>query len=139
MNILYIAFSCSPNNGSEDSVGWNVPLVASKKHNVFVVTKEEARESVNHWFKMNDNPNLHFYYVDIPNIFKKIFDGFLFSGRLNVYHRKALPLVKKICKEKHIDIIHQITPVEFRAIGNYGTIDRVRFICGPIGGGRICA
>ena len=35
-NILYIAFSCQPNKGSEEKIGWNIPLESSKINNVFV-------------------------------------------------------------------------------------------------------
>ncbi len=43
-----------------------------------------------------------------------------------------------ICKKEKIDIIHQITPVEFRSIGRYGEIPDVKFVCGPLGGGEYC-
>lgn len=134
MNILYIAFSCSPNNGSEDSVGWNIPLASSKTNNVFVLTKESARNSIQKCFGAHKDIHMKFFYVDIPAIYKKIFKGFLFSGRLNIFHKTAFPVAKRICKENNIDIVHQITPVEFRAIGNYGQIPNVKFVCGPVGG-----
>lgn len=139
MNILYIAFSCSPTNGSEDSVGWNIPSASSKYNKVYVITKESAKNVIDNYMKEHNDTDMKFFYVDIPDIYKKLFKGFLFSGRLNLFHKAALPLTAKICKEYDIDIIHQITPVEFRAIGNYGQIPNAKFVCGPVGGGRICA
>ena len=136
MNILYIAGSCSPYYGSEDKIGWSIPLISSKENNVFVVTFEKNRKNIEKYLSENNLKNISFYYVDIPKIYKKIFKGFLFSGRLNVWHKKAFKLVEKICKEENIDIIHQITPVEFRSIGNYGKIKNVKFVCGPIAGGQ---
>ena len=47
----------------------------------------------------------------IPNFYKKIFKGFMYSGRLNVWNRRVLPLAKKICADQKIDIIHQINAV----------------------------
>ena len=41
MNILYIAYSCSPKSGSEEKIGWSIPLESAKSNNVFVITKEE--------------------------------------------------------------------------------------------------
>ena len=117
MNILYIAYSCNPFAGSEDKIGWCVPFESSKTNKVYVITKE-------------------FYYVDIPAFYKKIFKGFMYSGRLNVWNRRVLPLAKKICADQKIDIIHQITPIEFRAIGDYGKIANIKFVCGPLGGGE---
>lgn len=136
MNILYVAYSCSPIYGSEDKVGWRVAIEQSKRgHNVFVVTKEEHRSSIEEWKRANKT-NICFHYVGIPQIYKKLFKGFLYSGRLNIWHKKALPVVKKIAAENNIDIIHQTTPVEFRAIGNYGNIGNAKFVCGPLGGGE---
>lgn len=136
MNILYIAFSCQPNKGSEEKIGWNVPLEASKYHNVFVVTREEQRKKIEEYVKQHDLKGIKFYYIDINPIYKKIFKGPLLSLKLNEMHRKAFPLVKKICAEENIDIIHQITPIEFRSIGRYGDIENTKFVCGPLGGGE---
>lgn len=136
MNILYIAYSCSPCHGSEDKIGWQIPWESAKRNQVFVITKEEQRPFVEGYLKEHPRKNMHFYYVDIPFGYKKIYKGFFYSGRLNIWHRRALPVAEKICREYGISVIHQITPVEFRAIGNYGSIPGVRFVCGPVGGGE---
>ena len=86
--------------------------------------------------KENKIKNIKFYYVDIKNTYKKIFKGVMYSIRLNIWHKKAFPLVKKICRAENIDVIHQITPIEFRSIGRYGEIENTKFVCGPLGGGE---
>lgn len=136
MNILYIAYSCNPFAGSEDKIGWCVPYESSKTNKVYVITKEEQREPVEKYLQSHPLENIKFYYVDIPNFYKKIFKGFMYSGRLNVWNRRVLPLAKKICADQKIDVIHQITPIEFRAIGDYGKIANIKFVCGPLGGGE---
>lgn len=136
MNILYIAYSCDPYAGSEDKIGWNIPLESAKSNRVCVITKEEQRRNVEKYLGTHEVENLKFYFVDIPQIYKKIFKGFLYSGRLNIWHRQVFPLAKKICEEKQIEIIHQITPIEFRAIGDYYNLHNVKFVCGPLGGGE---
>lgn len=136
MNILYIAYSCNPYAGSEDKIGWNIPRESAKTNNVYVITKEEQRVYVDKYLLTHKVNNIKFYFVDIPQTYKKIFKGFFYSGRLNIWNRQAYKVAKLICKEHHIDVIHQITPVEFRAIGNYGKIPGVKFVCGPIGGGE---
>jgi len=136
MNILYIAYSCDPYNGSEDKIGWNVPVESAKSNNVYVITKEEQRRSIEKYLSEHMLENIEFYFIDIPKFYKRIFKGFMYSGRLNVWHRRVFSLAKRICKEKNIDIIHQITPIEFRAIGDYGKIPNVKFVCGPLGGGE---
>ena len=136
MNILYIAYSCSPYHGSEDKIGWNVPVECAKKHNVFVITKEEQRPYIEKYLQNHPVQNLKFFYVDIPGVYKKLFNGPMYSGRLNIWNRRAFVLAKEICKNEQIDVIHQITPIEFRSIGDYGKIPGVKFVCGPIGGGE---
>lgn len=136
MNILYIAYSCNPYAGSEDKIGWKVPVESAKNNVVYVITKEEQRAAINKYLKEHPLKNITFFFVDIPKIYKKIFRGFMYSGRLNIWNQRALPLAKKICAMKQIDIIHQITPIEFRAIGDYGKIQRIKFVCGPLGGGE---
>lgn len=136
LNILYIAFSCQPNKGSEEKIGWNIPLESSKTNKVFVITREEQRPKIEEYVKEHDLKNIKFYYVDIHPIYKKLFKGSMLSLKLNILHKKAYPLAKEICQKERIDIIHQITPIEFRSIGKYYKIPKVRFVCGPMGGGE---
>lgn len=136
MNILYIAYSCSPYAGSEDKIGWSVPFESAKTNRVVVITKEEQRADIEDFLRKNPDANIEVYYADIPKIYKKIFKGFLYSGRLNLWHKQALVLAKKYCAQHPIDVIHQVTPVEFRAIGDYFRISDVKFVCGPLGGGE---
>lgn len=134
MNVLYIAYSCAPNAGSEDKIGWRIPLESAKTNKVFVITKAEHRPVIAEYLKNHEIANVEFYYVDIPDIYKKIFKGGFYSGRLNIWHRRAFPVAEKLCREEKIDLIHQITPVEFRSIGAYAKIKGVKFVCGPLGG-----
>lgn len=71
MNILYIAYSCNPFAGSEDKIGWCVPCESSKTNKVYVITKEEQREPVEKYLQSHPLENIKFYYVDIPNFYKK--------------------------------------------------------------------
>lgn len=136
MNILYIAYSCAPNKGSEERIGWNVPLESAKSNNVYVVTKEEHRKAIEEYVRVHNIENPRFFFVDINKIYKKFFKGSIYSIRLNFWHKKALPLVRDICRQEKIDVIHQITPIEFRSVGDYADIENTRFVCGPLGGGE---
>ena len=136
MNILFIAYSCSPNRGSEDRIGWQLPLAAAEKNRVFVLTKEEHRAEIEEWCAHHDLFAVRFCYVDIPSAAKRAFRGSAYSLRLNLWHRQALPVAEAICRRESIDLIHQITPVEFRSIGDYGKIPNAKFVCGPLGGGE---
>ncbi len=136
MNILYIAYSCDPFAGSEDKIGWNIPVTAAAHNHVHVITKEEHRETIERYIREHDVGDIHFHFVDIPGIYKKLFKGFLYSGRLNRWHKRAVKTAKRIVAATPIDIIHQITPIEFRSIGGYGRIEGPKFVVGPLGGGE---
>lgn len=136
MNILYIAYSCSPNHGSEDRIGWMIPLYSSRENKVAVITKAEHKAVIDEYLKVNGDIGIDFHYVDIPLIYKKLYKGAAYSGRLKTWQKRALSLARELCRDGDFDIIHQITPVEFRSIGDYGSIEGVRFVCGPVGGGE---
>lgn len=136
MNILYIAYSCSPEKGSEDRIGWKLPLAAAGRNNVLVITKEERRAEIEAYRAAHDLPPVRFYYADIPAAVKAVCRGSAYSLRLNLWHEQALQLAEELCRRERVDVIHQITPVEFRSIGDYGKIPNAKFVCGPVGGGE---
>lgn len=125
-----------PNKGSEEKIGWNIPLEASKTNEVFVLTKEEHRKAISEYVSENKIDNIKFYFCDIPAVYKKMFKGIAYSMRLNFWHKNAYSLAKEICHAENIEIVHQITPIEFRSIGQYAEIPNIKFICGPLGGGE---
>ena len=60
MNVLYIAYSCSPCHGSEDKIGWQIPWESSRWNQVYVITKEEQRPFVEAYLKEHPRQHLHF-------------------------------------------------------------------------------
>ena len=68
MNVLYIAYSCSPYSGSEDKIGWKVPLYAAKNNRVFVITKVEQRHDIQRYMRENHLENIDFCCKKIYNI-----------------------------------------------------------------------
>ena len=135
MKILYIAYSCAPNRGSENRIGWMLPLTMSRSHAVFVVTKEQYRREIEAYCTDHPEVKVQFFYVDVPGA-NAALRGPLYSLRLNLWHSRAVKLAEELCCREGIRLIHQITPVEFRSIGDYGSIPGVTFLCGPVGGGE---
>lgn len=137
MKIIYIAFSCAPCYGSEARIGWRIPVEASKDNEVTVFTAAGNARVIESYLIQNPIDHLKFYYIDIPPILKKICKGPLFSLRLLFWNGNVQKKIKEIINREDVDVIHQITPVEFRAIGNYGSIKRKAvYVCGPVGGGE---
>lgn len=136
MKLLYIAYSCDPFNGSEDQIGWNIPISSEKLGNeVYVITKEEHRETITEYIENHPWIKINFFYVDIPKIYKFFFTSLLYSMRIILWQKQSYKLAKKICNDYEIKIIHQVTPIEVRALGDYGKIKDIHFVAGPIGGG----
>ena len=136
MRLLYISYSCDPYNGSEDQIGWNVPFNAFMQGNeVIVLTKAEHKASINKYLEEHPEIKIDFHYIDVPLIYKKVFKGLLYSARIILWQRRAYKIAKAICNENAIDVIHQVAPIEYRALGKYGSIQGVKFVAGPIGGG----
>ncbi len=136
MKIIYISYSCDPYNGSEDQIGFNIPVASYKSGNdVTVITKKEHEESIQLYLSKNTELSIKFVFIDIKNIYKQIFKGLLYSMRIIIWQKVSETIVKELCRNEEYDIIHQIAPIEFRAIGDYGNIGKTKYILGPIGGG----
>ena len=75
MNILYVAVSCDPYNGSEDKIGWNVPWEMSKTENVWIVTRRDLKKSIDKFLGDNEKRKLKMVYVEMPEICNKVFKG----------------------------------------------------------------
>ncbi len=136
MKIIYIASAACPQAGSEEKIGWNIALESTKTNDVILITKTDRRVKIEEYLSKNNVGNMRVVYVDIPRIYKKIFKGPICSGRANIWHKRALKVAREICENEKIDIIHQITHIEWRSIGDYGSIEGIKFVCGPVGGGE---
>lgn len=136
MKLLYISYSCNPYSGSEDQIGWNIPITSEQYNNtVYVITKEEHREVITSYIKEHPWITTKFFFVDIPVMYKKIFSGLFYSMRIILWQKQAFKLAKELCDNNNIELIHQIAPVEIRALGNYGKIRNIHFVAGPVSGG----
>lgn len=130
-NILISAFSCLPNRGSEQGVGWKWATEAAKTQLVFVLTRTKSKEVIEKELRLNPIDNLFFIYCDSNSRLRKI------SIYLEYIHWqfKAYKFLKKYLKNNHFDYLIHIT---------FGTIFlpiwthklNVPFIWGPVGGGE---
>lgn len=134
MRILYIALSCGPNLGSEDAVGWNVPMdMAARGHEVYVLTRSDKREEIEAYRAVH--PNLaypEFRYQPLSKVAEAC-KGPLYSLRAKMWCSDASATVCALCKDLHPDVVHQLTPVEFRAPVDLTDINAFK-VLGPVGG-----
>lgn len=137
MRVLCIALSCSPFGGSEDAVGWNTPLAMARGGmEVTVIARAEQKHDMDIWRVENPNETMpRFIYVPVPKILDaKPFRGQFQSLRLNPWLRRVHRVIKAmIAQGECFDVIHQITPVEFRAVMRPVVHSGINVI-GPLGG-----
>lgn len=136
MNILYSAFECNPNRGSEAYCGWSWIINMRKYHNIFVITRKENRREIEDYCKSNNIDNIKFFYCDINDKFNLYYKyGKFYMQYYVLWQKRAYKLAKKIVNEYPVDIIHHITLGDFRVIGNMWKLNK-NFIFGPVGGAQ---
>ena len=135
MRILYIALSCGPNLGSEDAVGWNIPLEALRfGHDVTVLTRSDKRKEIEGYIAKNPDISYpKFIYRELPRL-ATYCKGPLYSIRAKMWCTAISRELPALCQKLHFDVVHQITPVEFRSIVDMAEIYSLKVV-GPMGGG----
>lgn len=133
MKVLLSAYACEPNKGSEPGVGWNWAKQIARFHNVWVLTRANNREVIEDELKKNPNPNMHFYYLDLPRWIR-----FWKRGQRGLYlyyflwQIAAYFAAKKLHKEIHFDLANHITFVN-DWIPSLMCLLPIPFVWGPIG------
>ena len=135
MRILYIAYAASPYGGSEEALGWSLPLAMSRieSNEVHLITKVEQREAVEDYLAKHPETRFTVSFCDIPSFYKKVFKGYLYPGRHGIWLKRVAPMVQELDANRHFDVIHQIAPVEFRSLGRF-TPTKALTVAGPQGG-----
>src|SRR5215472_13472456 len=64
--ILFSAYACEPDKGSEPAVGWNWAVETARLgHEVWVLTRSNNRTAIEH-HDLSRERNLNFLYYDLP-------------------------------------------------------------------------
>lgn len=143
MRILLLTYSCSPNNGGEEKVGWQWALqLAQQVHEVVVITKYEPgkKETIDTYLRENKITNLYVEYINMSeNIFFSLINEKIgtMTFRIFIYQFFLYNRVKEIVEKYSFDIIHQVTPVNFRVPFLSSKINSIPTVLGPLGGGQV--
>ena len=139
MNILLSAYACEPNKGSEPGVGWSWALELSKKHNVWVITRDNNETTISAYLKQNPeyhNENLKFIYVGLsPRL------TFWKKGRRGIrlfymmWQWKAARVAREWHSKVRFDLVQHITFVSFTQ-PTYMYKLGIPMIWGPVSGGE---
>ena len=139
MKILINAYACSPGMGSEPGMAWNWVSNLAKFCELHIITEGEFREKIESVVPtLEQGGNMHFYYNPVSEEIRRMCwnQG---DWRFYKYYRewKTYLMAKDICRDEHMDILHQLNMIGFREPGYLWKLSKengVPFVWGPIGG-----
>lgn len=131
--ILVSAYACRPNMGSEPGVGWNIVMELAKYHQVWVLTREDNRLTIEAELTKNPVPGINFIYCEPPywsRWWKPTQLPHYYFWQLGAYY-----VARKLHNEMGFDLIHHVTYVRY-STPSFLSLLPVPFIWGPVGGGE---
>ncbi len=137
MKVLVSAYACEPHKGSEPGVGWHWSKQIARFSEVWVLTRENNRESIENELSRNPDRNLHFHYVDLPR-----WVSFWKKGQKGIYLYYCLWQLwayleaRRLHKSIQLNVVHHVT------FGNVWMptlmpLLNIPFIWGPVGGAEL--
>jgi glycosyltransferase involved in cell wall biosynthesis len=122
--------------GSEPGVGWNTVQALAKYHQVWVLTREDNRTSIEAELTNNNYiSKIKFVYVDLPGSkwWKRGIGGVHLHNY--IWQIKAYLVARKLHSNISFDLAHHITYVRYSS-PSFLSLLPIPFIWGPVGGGE---
>lgn len=135
LKMFVSAYACEPGLGSEIGVGWHWVLEMSKYFELWVLTRESNRPTIEPWIaKHEEYGGIHFLYYDWPKwarFWKKGMRGV--RTYYNIWQACTNGIVRRTMEENGIEIFHHLTYGNVMwKVSSYG--QKKFFIWGPVGG-----
>lgn len=140
LRVLTCAFTCCPPGkpgftGGEDTLGWNLVKQVARCHEVWVLTQEVDRVSIDQEVEEEELTNLHFCYVGLPKWLQpllRVQGGHQFYYQL--WQMKAYFVAKQLNNKVRFDLFHHITYANDWMVSYIGALLPVPYVRGPGGG-----
>lgn len=134
MNKIFVsAYACEPGLGSEIGVGWHWVLELSRGAELWVLTRESNRHTIEPWIAAHpEYAHIHFLYFDWPR-WARWWKRGMRGVRLyyNLWQWSANGIVRRTMRANGIDTFHHLTYGNaIWPVSRYGR--RQRFIWGPV-------
>lgn len=133
--IFISAYACEPGLGSEIGVGWHWVLEMSKYFELWVLTRESNRGSIEPWIVAHPEfDHIHWLYFDLPK-WARFWKKGLRGVRIyyNIWQMCTNGIVKRTMQDNDIKLFHHLTYGNVLwKVSSYGQSQR--FIWGPVGG-----
>lgn len=156
LKVLINAYTCCPNMGSEQGMGWNFITYLAKHCEVFVISEGEYRATIEEWIASEklkvkseeltfDDPRtfanrMHFYWNPVPQSTReKCWNqgNWSFYPLYKKWQERTAEIAREICREERIDVLHQLNMIGFREPGCLAKVSKetgIPLVWGPIGG-----
>lgn len=135
LKIFVSAYACEPDLGSEIGVGWHWVLEMSKYFELWVLTRESNRHSIEPWIAQHPAfAQIHWLYYDLPK-WARFWKKGLRGVRLyyNLWQVCTNQIVKRTMQANDIRVFHHLTYGNVLwKVSSYG--QKQFFIWGPVGG-----
>lgn len=136
LSILINAYACSPHMGSEPGMAWNWCVNLAKHCELHIITEGEFQNKIDAVLpSLPQGRNMHFYYNPVTEEIRKMCwnqGDWRFYKYYKEWQWKTYLIAKDICKQTHIDILHQLNMIGFREPGYLWKIPNIPFIWGPV-------
>ena len=135
IKIFVSAYACEPGLGSEIGVGWHWVLEMSKHFELWVLTRESNRSTIEPWIALHPEfSGIHFLYFDLPKwarFWKKGLRGV--RTYYNIWQACTNHIVKRTMRDNGIKVFHHLTYGNVLwKVSSYG--QKQFFVWGPVGG-----
>ncbi|MCH8876472.1 MAG: glycosyltransferase family 4 protein [Chloroflexi bacterium] len=136
LKVLVSAFACEPGKGSEPGIGWNWVRQIARFHDVWVITRANNREVIEHAVAEEPMPNIQWVYFDLPRwarFWKKGQRGihlYYYLWQIGIYW-----VAKRLQGEVGFDLVHHVT-LGIYWMPSFLSLLPAPFVWGPVGGGE---
>lgn len=134
MKILLVTYSCTPNAGSEDGVGWNMVRTLSLHHEVVVVTRGSFKNAIEQEDLPGRGHNLRFVYVSNPVSKQSSINRRLYQCIYYIWQLRAALTVRKLTKAESFDIVQHLTWIRCWMPSAIMGAASGKLVWGPVGG-----
>ena len=142
LKVLASVFTCAPPGkagftGGESLLGWNIVNQIARFHEVWALTQEDDRTTIEESLGGEFSSNIHFQYVALPAVLRPLLR--IQAGHQLYYYLwqiKAYFVARRLHKQQRFDLFHHVTYANDWGASFIGALLPVTYIRGPGGGAQ---
>jgi len=131
--VLYIAFACEPDKGSEPEVGWNFSRLLADRCQVWILTEPAHRAGIEAYMRQNPQCNLQVVYHNLPKWQKPLLRLGGYNLHYLLWQQQVWRTARKLHAREQFDLVHHVTYARYWMPSASRKLD-VPYVWGPLGG-----